>query len=334
MNAVSFGLLSTAQVNAQLLRAAGSSDDVRVRAVASRHPARAEAYARTHNLERAYGSYDELLADPDVEAVYVSLPNSLHVEWSVRALEAGKHVLCEKPLSRRPEDVESAFDSAERAGRVFMEAFMYRHHPQTLRVGQLVDEGAIGQLRAIRAAFSFDLLAERGAEDVRLSFDLEGGSLMDVGCYCVSGARLLAGEPELVWGEQVPGETGVDMAFHGTLVFRGDVVAQFHCSFALPLRQELEALGDEGSLVVQAPWRVDYGGDVLLRRGATVERVKVPEADAYRLQLENFAAAVRGEAPALLGREDAVGQAAAIAALYDSAEAGEASVLPAEGAPR
>jgi D-xylose 1-dehydrogenase (NADP+, D-xylono-1,5-lactone-forming) len=327
VDAVSFGLVSTAQINARVLAGAGASDDVRVLGVASRDQARAEAYARTHGLERAYGSYDELLADPDVEAVYVSLPNSLHVEWSVRALEAGKDVLCEKPFSRRPEEVERAFDSAEQAGRVLMEAFMYRHHPQTLRVRQLVDEGAIGQLRAIRAAFSFDLLAQSGVEDVRLSAELDGGSLMDVGCYCVSGARLLAGEPKRVWGEQVPGETGVDVAFHGTLVFPGDVVAQFHCSFALPLRQELEALGDEGSLLVQAPWRVDFGGDVLLRRGAQVERVEVEEADSYRLQLENFAAAIRDEAPPLLGRDDAVAQAKAIAALYGSAESEEAVAL-------
>ena len=125
--------------------------------VASRDQARAEAYAREHGIERAYGSYEALLEDPDIEAVYISLPNSLHVEWSVRSLEAGKHVLCEKPLDRRPEEVERAFDAAERSGRILMEAFMYRHNPQTARLRKLVADGAIGTLRSIRAAFSFSL---------------------------------------------------------------------------------------------------------------------------------------------------------------------------------
>jgi D-xylose 1-dehydrogenase (NADP+, D-xylono-1,5-lactone-forming) len=256
--------------------------------------------------------------------VYISLPNSLHVDWSIRALEAGKHVLCEKPLTRRPEEAERAFDTAERAGRLLMEAFMYRHHPQTARVKQLVDEGAIGELRAMRAAFSFDLLAERDATDLRLNAELDGGSLMDVGCYCVSGARLLAGEPERVFGEQVPAPSGVDMAFHGTLRFSGDVIAQFHSSLGLPFKQELEVLGAEGSLFVEAPWRVDLGGDAFLRRASGEEPIEVEEADSYRLELENFAAAIRGESDPLLGRDDAVGQARAIAALYRSAESGQA----------
>jgi D-xylose 1-dehydrogenase (NADP+, D-xylono-1,5-lactone-forming) len=323
MGVVTFGFLSTARINDHLLAAAGASDAVDVLAVASREQARADAYAREHSIERAYGSYDELLADPDVEAVYVSLPNALHVDWSIRALEAGKHVLSEKPLTRRPEEAERAFDAAERAGRLLMEAFMYRHHPQTRRVKQLVDEGAIGQLLAMRAAFSFDLLAERDEEDVRLNADLDGGSLMDVGCYCVSGARLLAGEPERVSGEAVPAPSGVDMSFYGTLRFPGDVVAQFHSSLALPPKQELEVLGAEGSLLVEAPWRVDLGGDLLLRRDSGAERIDVEQADAYRLELENLAAAIRGEGAPLLGREDAVGQARAIAALYDSVETGE-----------
>ena len=327
MGVVTFGFLSTARINDHLLAAAGASDAVDVLAVASRAQARADAYAREHSIERAYGSYDELLADSDVEAVYVSLPNVLHVDWSIRALEAGKHVLCEKPLTRRPEEAERAFDAAEGAGRLLMEAFMYRHHPQTMRIKELVEEGAIGELRAMRAAFSFDLLAERDLEDVRLNAELDGGSLMDVGCYCVSGARLLAGEPERVSGEAVPAPSGVDMAFHGTLRFSGDVVAQFHSSLALPFRQDLEVLGTEGSLLVEAPWRVDLGGDVFLRRGSGEERIEVEKADAYRLELENLAAAIRGDAQPLLGRAHAVGQAAAIAALYRSAEAGETVAL-------
>jgi D-xylose 1-dehydrogenase (NADP+, D-xylono-1,5-lactone-forming) len=300
---------------------------VQVVAVASRDQARAEAYAREHGLERAYASYEELLADADVEAVYVPLPNSLHVEWSIRALEAGKHVLCEKPLSRHPDDVERAFDIAEQAGLVLMEAFMYRHHPQTACVAELVERGAIGRLRALRAVFSFDLLARSGPDDIRLIPDLDGGALMDIGCYCVNVLRLLAGEPERVFGEEMRTGSGVDQSFHGTLRFPGDRLGQFQVSFALPARQELEAFGSEGSLVVEAPWRVDFGGDVLLRRGSQTERVDVEEGDSYRLQLDNFGAAVRGEASPLLGRADAIAQARVIGALYRSAEAGRAVQL-------
>jgi D-xylose 1-dehydrogenase (NADP+, D-xylono-1,5-lactone-forming) len=323
---VSLGFLSTARINELLLKGGRASQRVRVLAVASREHDRAAAYARTHEIERAYGSYEELLADPDVEAVYVPLPNSLHVDWSLRALAAGKHVLCEKPFSRRPDDVEHAFDAAERAGLVLMEAFMYRHHPQTARVEELVRRGAIGRLRTIRAVHSFDVFQSRGSQDIRLRADLDGGALMDVGCYCVNSARLLAGEPERVWGERSLGESGVDVTFHGVLRFAGDVVAQFHSSLGLPARQELELLGDEGTLLVEAPWRHDLGGDVLLRRGSEVERIEVEEANSYRLQLDNLAAAVRGETPPLLGREDAVAQARVIAALYESAEAGRAVV--------
>lgn len=321
MTPLRVGFLSTASINRLVLAGARRSAEVEVVAVASRDGARAEAYAREHGIERAHGSYEALLADPDVDAVYVSLPNSMHVEWSVRALEAGKHVLCEKPLARRPDDVACAFDAAERSGRVLAEAFMYRHHPQTRRVAELVRGGAIGEPRAIRAAFSFPL-ADEG--NVRMRPELDGGALMDVGCYCVSGARLLAGEPERVRGEQRVGPTGVDTTFGGVLRFPGGAVATFHSSMDLPFRQELEVLGSEGTLLVEAPWRLDLGGDVLLRRGDGVERVDVPEADSYRLELEDLAAAVRGEREPLLGREDALGQARAIEALYRSASDGGA----------
>jgi D-xylose 1-dehydrogenase (NADP+, D-xylono-1,5-lactone-forming) len=316
---VRLGLLSTANINRMILAGAAPSPEVEVVAVASRDAARAEAYAREHGIARAHGSYEALLADPDVDAVYISLPNSMHVDWSIRAVEAGKHVLCEKPLARRPGEVERAFDAAGRAGRILAEAFMYRHHPQASRVAELVRGGAIGEPRAIRAAFSFPLA---DLENVRMRPELEGGSLMDVGCYCVSGSRLLAGEPERVYGEQRTGPTGVDTTFVGTLRFPGDVVASFHSSMDLPNRQELEVLGTEGTLLVQAPWRVDLGGDVLITRGGAVEPVEIPQADAYRAELEDLAAAIRGEREPLLGLPDALGQARVIEALYRSAETG------------
>ena len=313
-----WGIISTAHINRLVLAGARESDRVEMVGVASRDQARAEAYAREHGIERAYGSYEALLEDPVIEAVYLSLPNSLHVEWSVRSLEAGKHVLCEKPLDRRPEEVERAFDAAERSGRILMEAFMYRHNPQPARLRKLVADGAIGTLRSIRAAFSFSL---DEVENVRLAADLDGGSLMDVGCYCVSGSRLVAGEPERVYGEQVVGESGVDVLFAGTMRFPGDVVAQFDCGFVLPDRDELEVVGSEGLLFLDDPWHARTPV-IEVRREDGVEEVALEPQDSYRLELENLGDAIAGSAEPLLGRADAVGQARAIAALYRSAETG------------
>ncbi len=321
---VRLGLLSTARINGEILQAAAGSDAVEVVAVASRERPRAEAYAREHGLERAHGSYEELVADPEVDAIYNSLPNSMHIPWSFRALEAGKHVLCEKPLDRRPAEIERVFELAESRGLVFAEAFMYRHHPQTARVAELVRGGAIGRLRAVRAVFAFRL---SDSANIRMRPELDGGALMDLGSYCVSGARLLAGEPERCSGEQILAETGVDAAFHGTLRFPGDVVAQFEASFLAPFAQRLEAIGEEGVIEVGAPWLQNRAGDVLLRRGEEADRVEIPTANAYGCELADFAAAVRGEDEPLLGRSDALGQAKAIDALYRAAEEGRAVTL-------
>jgi len=309
------GLLSTANINQMLI--AGAPAEVEIAAVASRDGARAQAYASEHGIERAHGSYEALLDDDGIDAVYISLPNGLHHEWTLKAIEAGKHVLVEKPYSRRSAEVEEAWDAADRAGLVVMEALMWRHHPQAALARSLVEDGVIGRLREIRTTFSFQLLE---LDNVRMAPDLDGGALMDVGCYCVSGARLLGGEPERVFGEQVLGPTGVDVDFYGTLRFPGDVVAQFDASFTLLKRQRLEAVGDGGTLVLEAPWRSDWGGRVLVNG----EPVDVPAADAYGLELANLAAAIAGEGDPLLGREDALAQARTIDALYRSAESGEA----------
>ena len=329
-----WGILSTARINRLVLAGARESDLVEVVAVASRQRTRAEAYAREHGLERAYGSYGQLLEDPAVEAVYISLPNSLHVEWTVRALEAGKHVLCEKPLSRTARAVEEAFDLAERKGLVLSEGLMWRHHPQTATLARLVTEGAIGRLRLIRVAFSLRLAAEYGPDDARFRPELDGGSLMDVGCYCVSAIRLLAGEPDRVYAEQVLGESGVDVGFAATLRLPDDVVALFDCGFAVPYRDELEVVGDEGSLFAGDPFHADPPG-IELRRGherdgIDLEDVPVAPANAYARQLQNVTGAILGREALLVGRDDAVGQARTIEALYRSAEAG----LPVELAPR
>jgi D-xylose 1-dehydrogenase (NADP+, D-xylono-1,5-lactone-forming) len=319
---VRLGILSTARINRLVVPPARESERVEVVAVASRELGRAEAYAREHGIDRAYGSYDELLADPEVDAVYIPLPNSQHVEWSIRALEAGKHVLCEKPLSRRPEDVERAFDVADRAGLVLTEAFMFRHNPQTARWKELVDGGAIGALRVVRAAFSFTVTDDA---NIRLAAELDGGALMDVGCYCVSGSRLVAGEPERVFGRQV-NEAGVDTVFVGTLSFPGGVFAQFDCGLRLPSRDELELIGTEGSIFLDDPWHCRRPV-IEVRRDGEVEAIALEPVDSYRLELENFADAIEGKAAPLLGREDALGQARVIDALYRSAETDAAVAL-------
>ena len=323
MGVMRLGIVSTADINRKVIPGAHASDKVDLIAVASREQRRAEEYARTWEIERAYGSYEALLEDPDVDAVYISLPNTMHREWSVRALEAGKHVICEKPFSRRAADVEQAFDAAERAGLLLTEAFMYRHNPQTKRIAELVREGAIGDLRLIRTAFSYSLY---DADNIRLRTDVEGGSLMDVGCYCVSGSRLLAGEPEAVVGNAYIGPSGTDWVFTGAMRFPGDVLALFDCGTCLPERDELEAIGSEGSLFVDDPWHC-LEPVIELRRDDGTELIALDPVDSYRLELENLADAIDGSAQLLLGREDALGQARAIEALFRSADTGTPTPL-------
>jgi xylose dehydrogenase (NAD/NADP) len=321
---VQWGVLSTARINESFLDGVAGSAACDVLAVASRDGPRAAEYARQHGIERAYGSYEELLSDGDVEAVYISLPNALHLEWTRRALQAGKHVLCEKPLSRRSSEVEQAFEIAERQDRLLMEAFMYRHHPQTARVAELVASGAVGRLRLIRASFSFSL---RNSADVRLSAELDGGALMDLGCYCVNAARLLAGEPRLVNGFRAAGGDGVDAAFVGSMRFADDVLAQFDAAFVFTGRHELEVVGEDARLLVADPWHCRTPV-IQLIRGDVVERIEIPVVNSYQLEAENLSAAIRGEAAPLLGRPDAAGQARTIEALYAAADAGRAVEVP------
>jgi D-xylose 1-dehydrogenase (NADP+, D-xylono-1,5-lactone-forming) len=314
------GLLSTAKINEKLVAGAQLVDEVDVVAVASRSLERASSQASELGVPRALGSYEELLADPDVDAVYVSLPNSMHVDWSVRALEAGKHVLCEKPMARSVEAVERAFDAAESAGRVLTEAFMWRHHPQAQRLVELLPR--VGELRVVRAHFSFALDAATldAASNIRLSAELEGGALMDVGCYCVSAARLVAGEPVAVSGQQ--SSAGVDLRFAGTLSFPGDVLAHFDCGVDTADRAELEVVGSDGALLLRDPFHATEPLIEVRAVDGSLERVEAEHANPYACELRDFAAAVAGERAPRLGREDAVGQARTIAALYESAAGG------------
>jgi xylose dehydrogenase (NAD/NADP) len=319
-----FGLISTARINGKLLEGAALSDEVEVVAVASRDQARSEAYALEHGIPTAYGSYEALLADPSIDAVYISLPNGLHCAWSIRALEAGKHVLCEKPMSSDPAEIEGVFDVAEARGRFCMEGFMWRHNPQTRRLEQLLSSGAIGELRVIRSDFGFTL--DPGSGDVRLAADLEGGALGDLGCYCISATRLIGGEPISVVARQVLAPSGVDLRVGATLELAGDVLAELYCGFDLPRRHTLEVIGSEGSILVADPWHCRNVG-LTLTRGGGVEAIEVEPENSYRLELEDLSRAIRGEGQPLLGRTDAVGQARTIAAILQAARSGQAVEL-------
>ena len=316
--AVRWGILSTARINDKLLAGAREAAGVEVVAVGSRDRARGEAFAAGHGIGRVHGSYEELLADADVEAVYIPLPNALHVPWSIRALEAGKHVLCEKPLTRRAAEAEQAFDAAERAGRLLMEAFMWRYHPQTEALVRLAEE--VGPLRVVRAAFGFTLPDDPA--NVRWQGELEGGALMDVGCYCISALRLLAGEPRRVTGEAVAGGDGVDKRFAGVLRFDGDVLGVFDCGFDVPPRGVIEVVGEGGTLVASDPW---HGLDPRLTRDGG--EVPVEAGNPYARELEDVSAAIREGRPPRLGRSDAVGQARAVEALHAAAGSGSAVTL-------
>jgi len=319
---IAWGVLSTARIGGRLIEGARKTDDADIVAVGSRSIEAARFFADAHGVPRAHGSYEALLADPEVEAIYVPLPNALHVDWTMRALKAGKHVLCEKPMDRRPAHVERAFALAQQRGLVLSEAFMWRHNPQTARLRELLDARAIGDVRLVRAAFSFMLA---GDADVRLDPALHGGALMDVGCYAVAGARFVAGgEPLRVMAEVVTGPTGVDLRLTGVLRFGGDVLATIDCGFDMMSRSELEVTGTEGRIVLADPWHC-IEPRIVVQRGYTQEVVEVTPADSYTLELEDMAAAIRGERAPLLGRADAVGQARAIQALYRSAAEGYAA---------
>jgi xylose dehydrogenase (NAD/NADP) len=311
-----WGLLTTARINDAILAGVRESELAEVVAVASRDAARAAAYAQERGIERAHGGYEALLADPAIDVVYIALPCALHVEWAVRALEAGKHVLCEKPLSANPAEVERAFEAAERAGRLLMEGFMYRHQPQAKRLAELARDGTIGDVRLVRAQFSFTL---NRPDDVRWRPDLGGGALLDVGCYCVNGLRLVAGEPVTVFAQRMLAPGGADVRVSATLRFAGGALGHFDCGFDVPMRHEIEVAGSDGVLLLEPAFGRD-DGVLRLRRRGTTERIDVPPTHRYRLEVENFSRAIRGEEAPLLDRRESVAQARALAALLHAAE--------------
>ena len=310
---VGLGIIGTGGILARFLPGAERSVSVDAVAIASRDVERARQFAAERGIARAHGSYDALLADSEVDAVYICLPNSMHHEWTIRSLAAGKHVLAEKPYSTLEAEVDAAHDMADAAGLVLTEGFMWRHTPHALRFVEELPR--IGVLRTMRSTFSFVIGSET---DVRLSAELAGGSLMDVGTYCVSASRLLAGrEPVAAFGVAWPAPSGVDDRFSGILDFGEGVAATLTSGFRSE-HSSIEAIGSEGSLFMDDP----FHGHKTRLTGPDGFEAEIPLVNPYELELEDFAAAIRGEHPPRLGRTDALGQARALAALYESAAEG------------
>ena len=324
--ALRWGVLGTARINRRLIPAMRSARRSTVAAVASREAGRADECARDWNIPVAHASYDALLRDRGVDAVYIPLPNALHVEWTLRALDAGKHVLCEKPLALAPEDVERIEAVARATGLVVAEAFMYRHEPLIARVVDLVRSGEIGALVSLTAGFSY---ARTRSPDVRLEAALGGGSLWDVGCYAVSAVRLIVdAEPGSVFGFAAMTTSGVDDSFSGLLQFDDGVVGTVHSSFRAPYRTWLEAVGTQGVLSVAHPFKPAASELIEIRCGDHERRETVEgSADLFVRQVDDFVvAALDGGAPAVSLRESR-GNAAALAALHASARSGCAVTL-------
>ncbi|ATY13938.1 gfo/Idh/MocA family oxidoreductase [Amycolatopsis sp. AA4] len=259
MTDLRWGLLATGTIAAEFAAGVEQSRHGVLAAVASRTAERARDFATRYEIPKAYGSYEALLADPDVDAVYIATPHAQHEEWAIRAAEAGKHVLCEKPLTLTAADAEKVIDAARRNDVFLMEAFMYRMHPQTRRLVELIESGAIGEVRAVDVTFSFDSDENDAA---RLGDPaLGGGGILDVGCYCTSLARLVsqaatgipAVEPTRVTGMARLTENGVDEFAMGLLRLPGDIIAQLSCGYLLTQDDHIRIYGTTGQLYVPKP---------------------------------------------------------------------------------
>ena len=317
---VPWGILSTAAILEEMLPAFEQSEVAELRAIASRDLSRAEAHAAEHGIPVSHGSYEDLLADDSIECVYIALPNSLHGEWTRAAIEAGKHVLCEKPLTPTAEEARSLFELAEERGVVLMEAFMYRHHPKTRKLRELCESGEIGVPRVVRMKFHFKTAEPE--TDIRYDPELAGGALRDVGCYCVSMASYLAGAaPDTLTATARMSESGIDEQFSATLGFDNELLAVFDCGMYSPVDVGVEVLGTDGRAMVAMPWyaHLDPLSIELERDGETTE-VPTPGPNAYRLEIDNVCAAARGEADPEISPEETLRNLTTIERLLEVAE--------------
>jgi predicted dehydrogenase len=323
---LNWGLLSTARINHRLIPAIRGADRAKLTAVASRSQGRAEAYAAEWEIPRAYGSYQALLDDPDIDVVYISLPNSLHAEWTVKAAQSGKHVLCEKPLALTLAECDEIIATADATHVVVMEAIMVLYHPLHHRARQLIQDGAVGEVTLARSSFSFFL--DRPA-DVRWEPTLGGGSLWDVGSYPVSFMRWILGEPDQVFGWQTLSESGVDKTFAGLLRYGSGALGLFDCGFQAPLRSRAEIAGTHGTLVIERPYPIAPESRLLLRRRGEDESqvVAVAEKDAYQCEVEALTAAALDGATLAVPLTSSRAKVATLLALYDSARRGQPQMI-------
>jgi xylose dehydrogenase (NAD/NADP) len=315
-----WGILGTGNIAGQFTVGILASQRGTAAAAGSRKVETAQLFAKTHQIPAAYGTYEELIADPSVDAVYNSLPNSLHFEWTIKALEAGKHVLCEKPLAMDALEAARMFDAAKKAGRVLMEAFMYRSHPQTLAVMDAVKSGAIGQLRLIRTSFVYRTRKIQG--NVRFAPELGGGGLMDIGCYCISFARLFAGaEPTSVSAVANFHGAGVDELATGSLVFPNGILSTFSCGMCAHADNTAYLCGTEGFIVIPVPWKPMSGSTFVITRGIE-PKMDNPKSTAppprevrtiefsghlYGIEADEFAGAVLDGNTPRIGRDESIG---------------------------
>ena len=315
-----WGVLSTANIGrAAVNPAIQASHNGELLAVASRAAHKAHEFAKEHGIPKHFGGYMALLEDTDIDAVYIPLPNSMHREWTIKAAEKGKHILCEKPLGLNAAECEDMLAAARANNVRLMEAFMYRFHPQTEKVLELVRSGALGELRLVHSSFSFRLPQ---AYNIRLDAELGGGALMDVGCYCLNISRTVVGsEPVEAWAFAHRAESGVDDELTSMLRFENGVMAQFDCAFTMTRRQEYEVVGTDASLKVPVAFVPGTEDTVLYERRGRNEAVRhsIPGTDEYRLMVEHFTDCVLHNRPLRYPAEDAIANMHAIDALYRSA---------------
>jgi predicted dehydrogenase len=318
---LNWGLLSTANINRALITPLRASKRNKLLAVGSRKQASAEEYAREWKIPRAHGNYEALINDPEIDVIYNSLPNHLHAEWSIKALRAGKHVLCEKPFALSLAEADAMISASRKTGKVLAEAFMYRHHPQTLKVKEMVDSGMLGELQAVKGVFTFTLKREN---DIRSKKETGGGSIWDVGCYPISFARTIINlEPTEVFGWQIMGAGGADVSFFGQIRFPNEVYSQFDSGFQSQFRAQVEIIGSKGTLNIPEPFKPGRDEKIYLTRAEHTETIKIPGSELYIGEVEDMADAILlGKAPRI-SLADSRNNTAVILALIKSAKTGK-----------
>jgi D-xylose 1-dehydrogenase (NADP+, D-xylono-1,5-lactone-forming) len=318
---VRWGILGAAGIaKRRVVPAMQQSQHNEVVAIASRTIDKAKAFAGELNIPKAYGSYEELIADPNIDAIYNPLPNSEHATWSILCAEAGKPTLCEKPLAKDATEAQTIVDAFARRNILFAEGFMYRFHPQTVKVKELVDSGVVGDFTSMQATFTFRIRSE---EDIRLSKPLAGGGLMDVGCYCVNVMRLMTGqEPERARAiARVGIKSGVDEWLAGILAFPSGVIGHFDCGVRAQRTHSYEIRGTEGRILVEAGFVAEPHESPVIRiwRGDQYEEITIPGVNQYTLMADDFAEALLNNRPPRYVPQDAVDNMRAIDMLYASA---------------